>query len=236
MSVDEFRKRFNDNQINILDVSGIFEIHLIVDPDDQVKLFSFSVQEDVLRDKDYLNLKTTCALSFYGSKPNQPMLTFWMSNTDSKGVIRKTLQLVDKMQSQGLDVKRLKVEAMAKNVPGIGPNSPNYFEFHFKVDTKSKQQWDVLDNLCLPSGAHLFFNPYSKLPHRMIPVVTLRVYDVNFESADNQCKELMQKIANHGFTVIDGKVQKELSIIDTDVFYDQGWLFKEDPRVFITCH
>lgn len=235
ITVDEFRKRFSDNMIQVLDVQGVFEVHLIVHPDDQVKLFAFSLENDVLADKSYFNLKTTCALSFYGSQPNQPMLTFWMSNANSNSVIRKTLELVDKMEQYGLNVKRLKVEAMAKDVPEIKPNSPNYFEFHFKVDTRSKQEWDSLSDLCVPAGAHLFFNPYSKLPSRMIPVVTLRVYDVNFECADDQCNKLIETIENHGFTIIDGKVQRELSIIDTDVFYDQGWLFKDDPRVFITC-
>ncbi len=147
-------------------------------------------------------------------------------------------KLVGRMEQYGLHIKRLKVEAMAKDVPEMKSNTSNYFEFHFKVDTKSKQEWDALSNVCVPFGAHLFFNPYSKLPSRMIPVVTLRVYDMDFQSANDECNKLMKIIENVGFTVVDGKVQvqRELSIIDTNVFYDQGWLFKEDPRVFILSH
>lgn len=239
MTIDELKHKFNNETLELLDVTGIFEIHLIVHPDDQVKLFAFSLENDILADKSYLNMKTTCALSFYGSKPNQPMLTFWISNANSKFTLKKTLELVEKMEQYGLDVQRLKIEAMAKDVPEMNMNESsrtNYFEFHFKVDiNSSKQQWDRLNQICLPFGAHLFFNPYSKLPSRMIPVVTLRRYDMDFQSANDQCNELIKAIEYEKFTIIEGKVQRELSVIDTNVFYDQGWLFKDDPREFITC-
>ncbi len=238
MTIDELKKNFNNQTLELLDVSGIFEIHLIVHPDDQSKLFAFSLENDLLSDNSYFNLKTTCALSFYGYHPNQPMLTFWISNTNSNQVVKKTLEVVGKMEEYGLSVLRLKVEAMAKDVPEMNLNEysgTNYFEFHFKVDTKSKQEWDKLNKICLPFGAHLFFNPFSKLKSRMIPVVTLRRYDMDFKSANDECNKLIKKIEDEQFTVIEGKVQRELSIIDTNVFYDQGWLFKEDPRIFITC-
>lgn len=236
MTIKQLRQKLTNNDIKLLNINGIFEIHLIVNPMDQVKLFAFSVEEDTLDDKSCANLKTACALSFYGNYPNQPMLTFWLANYNSIDAVNKSLEVAEKLEKYGIVVQRLKVEAMAKDVPELKfqeKSGQNYFEFHFKVGTKSKQEWDTLNNVCLPFGAHLFFNPYSKHPGRMIPVVTLRCYDTDFKSANDECNKLIKAIENAHFSVIDGKVQRELSVLDTNVFYDQNWLFKDDPRNFI---
>lgn len=238
ITLKELREYLNNETLELLPINGIFEIHLIVHPDDQQKLFAFSIEEDILEDKSLINLKTTCALSFHGMYPNQPMLTFWLNNCDSIVATKKAMEVAEKLDKYNIPVQRLKVEAMAKDISGMKSgqcSGANYFEFHFKINTKSKQEWDKLDTVCLPFGAHLFFNPYSKLSTRMIPVVTLRRYDCDFETANNECNKLIKDIEDANFTVIDGKIQKELSIVDTNVFYDQEWLFKEDPRVFITC-
>lgn len=236
-TVDQLREDLDNGLVKLIDVTGVFEVHLIVHPNDQTKLFAFSVEEDVLADKSYSNLKTTCALSFYGNYPNQPMLTFWLANHTSYTAVQKSVEVAEKLIKYGVKVERLKVEAMARDVKEMkahGDSGVNYFEFHFKVDTKSKQEWDRLAAVCLPFGAHLFFNPYSKMPTRMVPVVTLRRYDTDLKTAFDECSQLIKAIENTGFTIVEGKIQRELSIIDTNVFYDQGWIFRNDPRVFIT--
>jgi hypothetical protein len=238
MTIDQLKEKLNNQTLELLNIHGVFEVHLIVDPNDQMKLFAFTLEEDTLAENLY-SLKPTCALSFYGHHPNQPMLTFFLNNCNSLDAVKKSVEIADKLKMYGMTVHRLKVEAMAKDVPEmkLGYNSGlNYFEFHFKVDIKSKQEWDKLAAVCLPFGAHLFFNPYSKskTSSRMIPVVTLRRYDCDLETANDECNNLIKKIEDSNFLIVDGKIQRELSIIDTNVFFDQDWLFKNDPRIFTT--
>jgi hypothetical protein len=101
-------------ETKIPNVNGIFEVHLIVHPDDQTKLFSFSMEESTLAQKNCMNLKTTCALSFYGNYPNQPMLTFWVTG-DSQDAVKTAINVSKQLEAYGVPVHRLKVEAMANS-------------------------------------------------------------------------------------------------------------------------
>jgi hypothetical protein len=154
-------------------ISGVFEVHLIVQPCDQAQLFSFSL--DKKNDQQCINPRPTCAQTFYGKYPNQPMLTFWFRGTEFEA-IEYAQKTQTEMTQEGMDVLRLKVEAMAHNegVPTTAEETKNrYFEFHFKVPIANSKEWERLKLICLKHGAHLFFNPYSQTG-RMQPVVTLR--------------------------------------------------------------
>jgi len=108
----------------------------------------------------------------------------------------------------------------------------NYFEFHFKVPVTCNAEWDAVRDLCLPFGAHLFFNSYSKGFGYMQPVVTLRRYDVDYKTAEADCQDLIKAVVAKGFEEPE-KVHHEFSVLDTDVHYDENWLFTGDPRNFI---
>jgi hypothetical protein len=221
---------------NVINVDGIFEIHLIVRPEDERKLFLFLMSHH-FDEKTHMNIKVTRALSFYGNYPDQPMLTFWMKG-NSQTVVDEVKIVADVMQNSGMIVGRLKVEAMAHNVNIQAlelKDSNNYFEFHFKVNIKNIDEWNIIRDVCLPYGSHLFFNPYSKSPGYMQPVVTLRRYSNNFAEATADLSKLTDAIISSHFPAPE-KIQSEFSIIDSNVFYDQGWLFKEDPKTFITSH
>jgi len=212
---------------------GIYEVHLIIQPDDQTKLFAFCMDKDIV-EKKYINLKPTCALSFHGNYPNQPMLTFWVHGTSAIAV-SEAITVALLMEAKSIPVMRLKVEAMAtaEEISQLPARvSANYFEFHFKIAIKTKEEWDKLRVTCLPFGVPLFFNPYSKSNGHMQPVITLRRYDVDFKTADNDNNELIKAIVKAGFATPE-KIQKEYSIVDTNVYYDEGWLFQTHPKNFI---
>lgn len=224
------------DESKVPDLEGIFEVHLIVRPEDEVGLFTFCMDKEMvsLTNTLYFNVKPTCALSFYGNFPKQPMLTFWFHG-NSRTAVLEAKKVAITMMKRGMVVGRLKVEAMAneKTIKALEHTSNNYFEFHFKVNILNMDEWEKLRNICLPFGSHLFFNPYSKTG-TMQPVVTLRRYDVNFATADADNEMLMKKISLSGFQPPE-KIQKEYSIIDSDVNYDKGWLFKDDPKKFIVA-
>jgi len=106
----------------------------------------------------------------------------------------------------------------------------HYFEFHFKVETKTNEQWNLVSEICAKYGSHLFFNPYSKTG-TMLPVVTLRRYDVSKSSAKEELEKLQKELKDAGFEL--SSTEQEYSIWDSRVEMDRGWLFVDNPREFI---
>ena len=217
-------------------ITGLFELHLIIEPTpySEAKLFSFCI--DKKDNGGLINLRATCAQTFYGKHPRQPMLTSMFRGTEEEAVTMAR-SLETEMTTEGMVVTRVKVEAMASNA-GV-PNSTTqnvpscrYFEFHFKVHISSSAEWNRLNQACVPHGAHLFFNPYSQTG-RMQPVVTLRRYVSSFEEALSSLDQLISSTTTAGFPSPDG-VEREYSILDTNVGLDEGWLFRERPDNFIT--
>ena len=136
------------------------------------------------------------------------------------------------MSKYGLNIKRTKIEAMANNV-GVPESAigEHYFEFHFKVNSSSKKDWDKLAETIVGYGAHLFFNTYSQTG-RMQPVVTLRCYDTTYKDASTKLNEMRDAIEKTGLKMHDG-VEREYSVWDSNVYLDKGWLFQDDPKKFI---
>lgn len=212
---------------------GIFEVHLIVKPNDQALLFAFYMDKNNHNEK-CADMRPTLALSFYGKHPCQPMLTFYVSGSD-QDAISLAKKMSANMEAYGMTILRLKVEAMAHNkyVQSLyRSKKDNYFEFHFKISITNLQEWNQIRDICLKYGAHLFFNPYSK-KGTMYPVVTLRRYDVDLASAEQECDDLIKEIKAQGFDDPINGVQREYSILDTNVYLDEGWLFNGNPRSFI---
>ena len=212
-------------------ITGLFELHLIIEttPFSEATLFSFCV--DKRNDKRLILVRPTCAQTFYGKYPRQPMLTA-MFNGNEEEAVAMARSLAVEMCSAGMTVTRVKVEAMASNI-GVPTQdaSCRYFEFHFKVPIASSTEWKRLNDACVPHGAHLFFNPYSQTG-RMQPVVTLRRYVSSLEEALKSLEQLIVSITQKGFPAPDG-IEREYSVLDSNVYLDEGWLFKGQPDNFI---
>ena len=115
-------------------ISGLFEFHLIVDATDPLtEARLFAVCQDKQKDATLINPRPTCAQTFYGKYPRQPMLTARFSGTEAQALAKASALEAD-LETAGLEVLRVKVEAMAHNEGVDGDTTPyRYFEFHFKV-------------------------------------------------------------------------------------------------------
>ena len=213
------------------EISGLFEIHIIVHPQDKALLFAFILDYD----GDGIRPRPTCAQTFYGKHPNQPMFTLWLKGNESK-IVQEAKQIVKNMENNRIRVRRLKVESTATNkgVPNAAQGD-HYFEYHFKVSCSSTKEWNLLAKTIVPFGAHLFFNTFSQTG-RMQPVVTIRCYDTTYAESQQQLEDVksaINAIDGEGLVIHKG-VDQEYSVLDTHVELDQGWLFENEPKKIMT--
>lgn len=209
--------------------NSIFETHIIVAPSDQGLLFAFAKH---FNHTGVINPRATCAQTFYGLHPVQPMLTYWYSGQQEDAVHLANKTAAD-MNAFGMNVARVKVEAsISGSVVPAEATGCHYFEFHFKVNVPTNEDWNRLAEICATHGAHLFYNPYSKTG-TMVPVVTLRRYDTAKRQALVDVETLVQSLDLVGFEIIGG-MEREYSVVDSNVHLDKGWLFEDDPKNFIT--
>lgn len=229
--------------MEISDKPNLYEIHIIVGEKDVAHLFKFWANlknEETL--KSMINCRCTLAQTFYGNYPTQPMLTYWLRGDDNSCMTYAFMISQEMRINYLMNILRIKVEAVATNesVPKELPgDSLNYYEFHFKVDYNKEsnetiaEQWDDIAMICSGKyGAHLFFNPYSK-KGSMIPVITLRRYYTTYEKALQDAVWLSEDLERAGYKRITD-IQKEYSVLDTNVHMDEGWLFNKYPNNFIT--
>jgi hypothetical protein len=214
----------------------LYEVHLIVAPETGYLATLFEIAEHLKADPGYLSStsgklirpRATMAVTKYGRHPEQAMLTYWCRLHEGD-IISATNEVVASVTTKGLNVTRTKIEATTDSVPPVAKGD-HYYEYHFKVQTK---EWDRLAQACVSKGAHLFFNAFSKTG-TMVPVITLRHYDRTRKESVALLNELMVSLSEHGFHA-DGEVQKEYSMLDSNVGLDEGWLFEGDPKAII-CH
>lgn len=206
---------------------SIFEVHLITRPECQNHLFGYITN---LVDDRLIRPRPTCATALYGDYPVQPMLTFCIM-----GEAGEVMAHVDKirlsMESFGIPIIRTKVEALAHNDrfdKREECKDGHYYEFHFKVPIVSTSDWNKLVELCLPFGAHLFYNPYNKT---MTPIVTIRRY-TTLNNLEDDFDRLKQALTDNGFEI--NSVEREFSVYDSDVGLDKNWLYEGEPTNFIS--
>lgn len=205
-------------------IKGIFEVHLITEPQYQTQLFGYITN---LKNERLIRPRPTCAHALYGDYPIQPMLTF-MVNGFLDEVTTIVSDIEKDMNVKQIPTIRTKIESMAHN-EGVPENcsDDNYFEYHFKVGINGTKQWNDIVKLVMPFGAHLFYNPYNKT---LNPIVTLRRYNSldELDSVYNKVKVLLE---NNGFTLTS--LEREYSVYDSNVNLDKNWLFQGEPTNFI---
>jgi len=206
-------------------MKGLFEVHLITEPEYQTKLFGYITN---LNNKNLIRPRPTCAHALYGDYPIQPMLTFWI-NGKLNDVEEITNEIRSDMIHNGIPIIRTKIEAMA-HIEGV-PNECNnghYFEFHFKINISSTKDWNDIANLIIPFGGHLFYNPYSKT---LNPIITIRRYTSLFD-LETIFEEVKNLLEENKYVIT--QPEKEYSVSDSNVDLDKDWLFQDTPTNFIT--
>lgn len=202
-----------------------YEVHIIVDAkfDEQIKGYinTTSFNEKLIRPR------YTCAISLYGDFPYQPMLTFSIrSDLDTVKAIVK--QVEEHMTENGLPSIRTKIEAQIGFLKEIRMEE-SYCECHFKVNVDNdSDRYEQVANLVLPFGCHLFYNGAKP---GVNPILTLRSYD-SLQELSDRYDQVKQLLLENGLQSTGLEV--EYSILDTAVYLDKNWLYRDDPMNFIT--
>lgn len=199
----------------------MYEVHLITTIQYQTQLFGYIAN---LNDSRLIRPRPTCAHTLYGDYPIQPMLTFWIHG-EYNNILNIVTFIENDMNNKGIPVLRTKIEALAHHATMA---ESHYYEFHFKVKNINTSSWNELVHLITPFGAHLFYNPYSKT---LDPIGTIRSYD-SLQQLQDIFNDLLALLTEHGFTITE--IEKEYSMLDTNVALDKNWLFHTEPHQFIT--
>jgi hypothetical protein len=198
------------------DISGVFEIHISVDPVQITKLRLFTMKN---------KMKPILAVAKHGDNPNQLMISKWTTGTVFEAVSRAK-EIADQLKDDGLDVVRVKVEAMAHNkgVPqeanrDVDPS--HYFEFHIKIPIEEHRSWQELEDLAAANRCAVSFNAFKDT---VAALVTMRVSaSRGYREAEMMKDALLMALKVGGFAA-GGEVQKEFSVFDSRPEYDDGWL------------
>jgi hypothetical protein len=198
------------------DISGVFEIHISVDPVQITKLRLFTMKN---------KMKPILAVAQHGENPNQLMISKWTAGTVLEAVSRAK-EIADQLKDDGLDVVRVKVEAMAHNkgVPqeansDVDPS--HYFEFHIKIPIDEHRSWQELEGLAAKSGCAVSFNAFKDT---VAALVTMRVSASRGYLEAQRMKDALLAALEEGGFAAGGEVQKEFSVFDSRPEYDAGWL------------
>lgn len=211
-------------------IKGLFEIHITVKNTNVPRLKVFCEKNAV---------KPIFACSGRGNDDtnSQVMISKW-KNGLSDDVVSVANDLAKKMTEFGLEVLRIKVEAMQSNegVPNTKEESLKcsrgcYFEFHLKYPLKdadcgmeglemaSKKVASTISSVC-EFGVGVSMNIFSS---KTDPLLTLRVVDGWKSEALRIKDELLDGLKKFGYKSNNG-VQQEWAFYDTNISLDDGWL------------
>ncbi len=135
---------------------------------------------------------------------------------------------------QDFNIVRIKIESLASNI-GVpetdmdkqlfwNPTS-TYFEFHYKVLIKNKNELTELQSICqscYPYSLHLSHNAFQKVDEEnFYYMITMRLFNVGREHAFEQNEEVVKYLTEKKFPPI--KVVREFVVYDSHIELDQGW-------------
>jgi len=210
-------------------MSYFYEIHVLVNPEQELVLENF-VLEEANFFKQFIRPRKMTTVTSTGQFTRQPMFTCMVKCATYDESIDK-MKLISKKIQEKCSVVREKVEGshVDSNLP-IQVENLQYYEFHTKVlNVLNNDSWTKLAKLCLPFGVGLLYNSDSKLQR---PVTTLRCYDTSYQEALQLNNKLNKELLDNGFTL--DTTHCEYSLYDTNVYTDSGWMFDSNPKEFIT--
>ncbi len=208
--------------------SGWFEAHVTVQQlsDSQIPIFNHICED--------LGVKSIQIQLSRGDVMVQPM-TCSRHQGSFQEIYLEVLDIARVLQSNGLEVSRLKIEAHPDNigVPKDGfearhHSDKNYFEHHLKVllDTQSDKQ--TLFDICQLHQAHLSSNAFKQMEDGQYQnFITTRAYGLGKDEAYTRFEMLKQDIADLGITIL--KHFTEYCVFDTNIDLDKNWLTQDSP-------
>ena len=200
-----------------MDYKGLFEIHITVDPTKIAELRLFCLKE---------KLKPIFACSTTGKNKNQLMISKWTSGDYNKA-FQKMCEISKKLNDSNITVVRAKIEAMQSNnnIPqdenNIFTEEQHYFEFHMKYIIKDCDEYTALENCAEQYGGAVSFNAFKE---NINALVTIRIAGTRgLKKAIEIKDEFIEKLKSHNFHS-NCEIQREFSVFDSNVEYDEGWL------------
>lgn len=206
--------------------SGLYEIHISVAPHDICGLRLFCLDNKI---------KPILAAASSGVNKNQLMISRWKHGS-REDVIARAEELAASMRAAGIEVHRVKVEAMAHN-PGV-PREPDvinypredrskYFEFHIKYAVGSSAEYRALERharqFAADSGQKCAVS-FSAFKETISALCTLRTHaSIGADAAERHKDDLIALLKRNGIHTT-AEIAKEFSVYDTAPEYDDGWL------------
>ncbi|MFJ3904727.1 hypothetical protein [Streptomyces sp. NPDC090025] len=166
------------------------------------------------------SLKLTTIVLARGRTPVQPMLTL-PDRTGHPAVVAG-------LRAAGFEPVRVKVETVPWSTEPAGPGG-GYFEHHLKLALPADFDRAALEDLVVPHGAHLSWNPRRVLPGpdaRHERFVTQR-HPGPAPAASLACDALVAGLRAAGHAILSEERERVLS--DSDLSVDEGWLDQGRP-------
>ena len=208
---------------------GVFEIHITVDEKD-IFPFQLFCNENRYESDFAVGPWIEPQNVIPGSSNTQLMLTHMYSGT-FKEALKKSDSIAINLKKYGINVKRQKIEIPANSKLvhefinelfhhiHIG-----YFEFHFKVQLTSQEQFKKLLELSRKHESSFSYNAFGKTKEKVL--MTMRVKSSSFESAQEYRKKFIEILEEEGFLVnrSGSGTHYEYVVLDTNFNLDSGFV------------
>lgn len=208
--------------LDLSTASDIYEVHLTVAPHGMPSLQTFTIACNDLGVK-----------AIHIELPEGIVPSHLITSSFHRGSLERVREdahvLAKQLEAFGLEVTRIKIEAMVRNsvVPcsdDDAANRPpgNYFEFHTKVAVRDGNELSVLRELCSRWDAHLSRNASNRLQGGVpLHFVTFRVARQGRDGALRAFDELLWSLRDRGF--VTSNTLREYTVYDTNATLDDGW-------------
>jgi len=205
-----------------------YEVHILISPSEEQYLISNfrKLRVSLSRIENVTNLKKMATVTTTGISKRQPMITFNVINKSESTVknITKNVTYIMAHKPFNFNIVRVKIERLLSgNNHNLQVTDNMYFESHIKIGKyiPSPSDYKKLAQICLKYGVQLLLNPDSRI---IAPVTTLRKYDTTYNDFINLHNQLVNELLDNKFETY--KTHIEMGIFDSNVYTDEGWLFK----------
>jgi len=202
----------------------LYEIHISININngiDEIKWLYFC------RDNNYKPIRV---LNDIGKHNIQYMISKWCNHNNDKDAIKHANEINKKFIKVGFNVTRIKVEVMMLNKDYddlVLEDFKNdiYWEIHFKISIKNYEELEKLLNWKKTCDYLNIGLSISSFGEKKYPIITIRHNFGEKENIINYKNVIIDDLKNNGFHITD-KIQREISIYDTNPDEDKGWISK----------
>jgi hypothetical protein len=238
----------NESIPGLAAISGLFEIHISVQPWQIWKLRNFCNMYNECKfgcsEHSKSKMKPILACGNTGDNQNQLMIGLFMHGSNHRNVILEAEKIAIMMTGFEINIDRIKVEACAGNegVPvnhnRVLTNPGNYFEFHLKSNAHQLQWNEITGKLVkltsdacektIETIATLSYvqvgASFSAFHDNPKLIVTIRMSAVNGRAAaDELLENFLSTATSYNYQFHSG-IQREFSVYDNNPEYDNRWL------------